>query len=110
MTFKTSLVFSLILAVSVNLPGCASAPKNNSPLRPWQKTALKGYSQKSVDTFGITFVIRAWASNQATLHVNTARDLAVAEINRISKMADGEISVGEVNAINEKAYKEAVIS
>jgi len=108
MTLKTSFVGVLILVFSANLFGCASAPKNTSPLRPWQKISLKGYTQKTVEAFGITFVIRAWPSSKPTVPINAALDLAVAEINRISKMADGAVDGGEVNAINSKAYKEGV--
>jgi len=107
MVQSRSLVIVFVLAC-LQLVGCASAPKNTAPLRPWQKSSLKGYTQKSVEAFGTTFVIRAWPSSQPTVPVNTALDLAIAEIRRVAKMADGAVPGGEVNAINEKAYQEAV--
>ena len=108
MKLKAKLFGVLILCFTFNFLGCSSAPKNLAPVRPWQKTSLKGYLQKSVEAFGVTFVIRAWPSSKPTVPANTAIDLAIAEINRISKMADGSMSGGEVNAINEKAHQEAV--
>lgn len=108
MTIKTAFTYAVFVLVGVNLLGCASKPKNLGPLRPWQKNSLKGYSQKSVEAFGITFVIRAWPSTKPTVPVNTALDLAAAEINRVAKMADADLVGGEVNMINAKAYQEAV--
>jgi thiamine biosynthesis lipoprotein ApbE len=103
-----SLGALFILAFGLNFVGCASTPKATGPIRPWQKAALRGSTQRTVDAFGITFVIRVWPSNKPTVPVATALDLAVAEINRISKMADGAIPGGEVNMINTKAFQEAV--
>jgi len=112
MTSKIRLIGALvILAFSGNFVGCASTPKVPlGPTRPWQVTALnlKGYSQKSVIAFGSNFVIRAWPSNKPTVPVNTALDLAVAEINRITNMADATVTGSEVEKINTKAYAEPV--
>ena len=109
MTFKTNAIGALfVLVFSIIYGGCASAPKVLPPQRPWQKAAMKGYTQKTVDAFGSTFVIRVWPSNKPTVPTDQALNLAVAEIKRISKMADATIPGGEVYQISEKAHEAGV--
>ena len=88
--------------------GCASAPKVLSPLRPWQKTSAKGFTEKSVEVFNSRIVIRAWPSKTSVVPAAQSIDLVITEINRIAKFADATIEGSEVNQINAKAYKEAV--
>lgn len=113
MNFKPNWRFGAVAIFLMLIQSCSSATKNLSPQRPWQKSvpgkgALGNYSERTLSGFGTNFVIRAWPSSKPTVPLQTALDLAVAEINRIAKIADADVEGSEVSIINEKSYKEAV--
>jgi thiamine biosynthesis lipoprotein ApbE len=100
------------------MSGCSSSSKRNkdssttqngdaSPPRPWQKMALKGVVQTTVQAFGSKMVVRAWPS---TTHPkpNGALLDAVAEIKRIEAFTNPTNPSGEVFLINEKGWDSAV--
>lgn len=82
-------------------PGTAAT---QLPPRPWEKGALQGVTQTSLEVFGSKMVIRAWPS-QRVPDTRPALAKAVAEIRRIESMVNPDIDTSEVAKINQGAWE-----
>lgn len=74
------------------------------PPRPWEKGALKGATQTSLDVFGTKMVVRVWPS-QRTPDVRGVLSKAIAEIRRIENMVSPDIDTSEVSKVNQGAWE-----
>lgn len=99
------LGFSNVLAVVLIGIGCSSAPKVEVSPRPWQKITSKAYFQTSSSEFGKRIVVRVWPDKGAKVPAKEAAKEALAEIHRISTMADAGQSTSLLAKVNEQAYR-----
>ncbi len=97
---------STVLAVlAVFLGSCASSPKVVAPPRPWQKVTSKSYYQTSSNEFGKRVVVRIWPDPKAKTSAKEAAKQALAEIRRISTLADAGTSTSLLSRVNEQAFQ-----
>ncbi len=93
-----------ILGVVLFWIACSSAPKVSVPPRPWQKLTSTSYFQTSSQEFGKRIVVRIWPDKGAKSSAKDAAKEALAEIRRISTMADAGQSTSLLAKVNEQAY------
>ncbi len=85
--------------------GCSTAPKAAVTPRPWQKITSKAYYQTSSSEFGKRIIVRVWPDKGAKMPAKDAAKEALAEIRRISTMADAGQSTSLLSKVNEQAYQ-----
>lgn len=85
--------------------GCSTTPKVEVSPRPWQKIVSKAYFQTSSSEFGKRIVVRVWPDKAAKTPAKEAAKEALAEIRRISTMADAGQSSSLLAKVNEQAYQ-----
>jgi thiamine biosynthesis lipoprotein ApbE len=90
-----------ICALTLLVAGCASTTTVSTATRPWLKAPKGSLQESSVDAFGIKFIVRASSA--------TARDAALAEIKRISDLADHTHSGSDIARISSSAYAAPVV-
>jgi thiamine biosynthesis lipoprotein ApbE len=99
--------------IPIFLVSCSTKPAYTKPEapkippRPWQRIALRGVTQTSLDAFGAKIVIRTWPSN-TTPSTNSALLDAVTEIKRIDQMTNPGMDLSEVAKINREAFEQPV--
>jgi thiamine biosynthesis lipoprotein ApbE len=104
---KSIRVLGFVLFI-FGFSSCSSAPKVVVSPRPWQKVVSKAYYQTSSSEFGKRIVIRIWPDKSAKTSPKEAAKLALAEIHRISTMADSGLSTSLLSKVNEHGYQEPV--
>jgi thiamine biosynthesis lipoprotein ApbE len=94
-----------ILCLVLFWTACSSTPKVSVPPRPWQRITSTAYFQTSSQEFGKRIVVRIWPEKGAKVPAKEAAKEALAEIRRISTMADAGQSSSLLAKVNEQAYQ-----